>query len=357
VLADLGADVTVVDRADLAAGASPESAKGNVYGRGRRSIAVDLKSSDGIEVVRRLTAEADVFVEGFRPGVMERLGLGPDELRARNRRLVYARMTGWGQEGPWADRAGHDINYLSLAGPLAHIGRHDQPPTPPLNLVADFGGGGMLLALGVCAALIERASSGQGQVVDAAMVDGVALLAAPIANAYIQGFFNAERGTNWLDSGAHYYDVYETADGEYVSIGAIEPKFYANLLDALGLDASELPDQNDVGQWPAMKERFVEIFRTATRAEWENRLSGLDVCFAPVLSFADASRHPHLVARGTYVDVDGIPQPAPAPRFDRTPASLDRPPAPPGHHTGEILSECGYTPSEIDDLRAHRAVG
>ena len=262
VLADLGADVTVVDRADLAVGASPESVQGNVYGRGRRSIAVDLKAPEGIEVVRRLTSEADVFVEGFRPGVMERLGLGPDDLRTANPRLVYARMTGWGQAGPWADRAGHDINYLSLAGPLAHIGRHDQPPTPPLNLVADFGGGGMLLALGVCAALIERASSGEGQVVDAAMVDGVALLAAPIANAYIQGFFNAERGTNWLDSGAHYYDVYETADGQYVSIGAIEPKFYANLLDALGLDASELPDQNDVGQWPAMKQRFAEIFHS-----------------------------------------------------------------------------------------------
>ena len=197
-------------------------------------------------------------------------------------------MTGWGQEGPWSSRAGHDINYLSLAGPLAHIGRHDQPPTPPLNLVADFGGGGMLLAIGVCAVLVERATSGIGQVIDAAMVDGVALLAAPIANAYIQGFFNPERGTNWLDSGAHYYDVYETEDGQYLSIGAIEPKFYANLLDAVGLDAAELPDQNDVEQWPAMKQRFAEIFRGAPRSEWESRLADLDVCFAPVLSFGDA---------------------------------------------------------------------
>jgi alpha-methylacyl-CoA racemase len=357
VLADLGADVTVVDRVDLATGAAPEAVKGNVYARGRRSIAVDLKSEAGVEVVRRLTTEADVFVEGFRPGVMERLGLGPEDLRRRNPRLVYARMTGWGQEGPWSDRAGHDINYLSLAGPLAHIGRRDQPPTPPLNLVADFGGGGMLLALGVCAALVERASSGQGQVIVAAMVDGVALLAAPIANAYIQGFFNPDRGTNWLDSGAHYYDVYETADGQYVSIGAIEAKFYANLLDALGLDASVLPDQNDADHWPAMKERFAEIFRTATRAEWEERLSGLDVCFAPVLSFADARRHPHLEARHTYVEVDGIPQPAPAPRFDRTPASLDRPPAPPGHHTDEVLRACDFTAAEIDDLRSRRVVG
>ena len=246
---------------------------------------------------------------------------------------------------------------MSLAGPLAHIGRHDQPPTPPLNLVADFGGGGMLLALGVCAALVERATSGMGQVIDAAMVDGVALLAAPIANAYIQGFFNPERGTNWLDSGAHYYDVYETEDGEYLSIGAIEPKFYANLLDALGLDAAELPDQNDVGQWPAMKQRFAEIFRSAPRAEWESRLATLDVCFAPVLSFDDASRHPHLVARGTYVDVDGIPQPAPAPRFDRTAPKLDRPPAPPGHHTDEILGESGFSATEIAALRQAKAVG
>jgi alpha-methylacyl-CoA racemase len=357
VLADLGADVTVVDRADLALGASAESAKGNVYGRGRRSIAVDLKSPEGVDVVCRLTDAADVFIEGFRPGVTERLGLGPDDLRSRNPRLIYARMTGWGQEGPWSSRAGHDINYLSLAGPLAHIGRHDQPPTPPLNLVADFGGGGMLLAIGVCAALVERASSGLGQVIDAAMVDGVALLAAPIANAYIQGFFNPERGTNWLDSGAHYYDVYETEDGQYVSIGAIEPKFYANLLDALGLDAADQPDQNDVGQWPAMKRRFAEIFRSAPRDEWERRLAHLDVCFAPVLSFADASRHPHLVARSTYVDVDGIPQPAPAPRFDRTAPTLDRPPAPPGHHTDEILGESGFSAEEIAAMRLAKAVG
>jgi alpha-methylacyl-CoA racemase len=351
VLADLGADVIVIDRVDEVVGASPEAAKGNVYGRGRRSIGVDLKSADGVEVVCRLTDLADVFVEGFRPGVMERLGLGPHELRGRNERLVYARMTGWGQDGPWAERAGHDINYTSLAGPLAHIGRRDQPPTPPLNLVADFGGGGMLLALGVCAALVERATSGLGQVIDAAMVDGVALLAAPIANAYIQGFFNQERGTNWLDSGAHYYDVYETADGQYVSIGAIEAKFYANLLDALGIDASDLPDQHDTTQWPAMKERFATIFRSASRSEWEARLAHLDVCFAPVLSFTDAAQHPHLVARQTYVDVDGVPQPAPAPRFDRTPAVLDRPPAPAGHHTIEILGESGFSADEVDQLR------
>lgn len=356
VLSDLGADVLVIDRVDLATGAPAESAKGNVYGRGRRSIAVDLKHPDGVGVVRRLTERADVFVEGFRPGVMERLGLGPNELRSRNPRLVYARMTGWGQDGPLADRAGHDINYLSLAGPLAHIGRRDQPPTPPLNLVADFGGGGMLLALGVCAALVERASSGQGQVVDAAMVDGVALLAAPIANAYSQGFFNEARGTNWLDTGAHYYDVYETADGQWVSIGAIEPKFYANLLAALDLGDVDVSDQNDQTQWPAMKDRFAAIFRMRTRDEWEARLSHLDVCFAPVLSFTDAARHPHNTARRTYVDIDGVVQPAPAPRFDRTPTHLDRPPAPAGHHTDEVLADLGLDATEIAGLRDRGAV-
>jgi alpha-methylacyl-CoA racemase len=356
VLADLGADVVVIDRADQVDGAPLESAKGNVYGRGRRSVAVDLKQPDGIAVVRRVASRADVFVEGFRPGVMERLGLGPEELRRDNERLVYARMTGWGQDGPLADRAGHDINYLSIAGPLAHIGRRDQPPTPPLNLVADFGGGGMLLALGVCAALVERERSGLGQVIDVAMVDGVSLLSAPIVPAYVGGYFHDERGTNWLDSGAHYYDVYETSDGGWISIGAIEPKFYANLTDALGLAGEELPDQHDEASWPAMKERFAAIFRSRTRREWEERLSDLDVCFAPVLPFHEAVVHPHLTHRGTYVDVDGVVQPAPAPRFERTPAQLDRPPAPAGHHTDEVLAECGFDADAIAALRSSAAV-
>jgi alpha-methylacyl-CoA racemase len=352
VLADLGADVTVVDRPARVDGAPMDAAKGNVYGRGRRSVAVDLKSPRGVDVVCRLTDRADVLVEGFRPGVMERLGLGPEVLRARNPALVYARMTGWGQEGPLAPRAGHDINYTALAGPLAHIGRRDQPPTPPLNLVADFGGGGMLLALGVCAALVERGLSGEGQVVDAAMVDGVALLSAPIAPAFALGYFHDERGTNWIDSGAHYYDVYETADGGWVSIGAIEPQFYANLLDALGLAGEDLPDQHDESQWPAMKERFAQIFRRRTRDEWTERLGGLDVCFAPVLRFSEVASDDHLRARGTYVDVDGVVQPAPAPRFDRTPAELGRPPAPPGAHTDEVLAELELGADEIAQLRA-----
>lgn len=350
VLADLGADVVVIDRADRVAGAPPESAKGNVYARGRRSVAVDLKHPDGAEVVRRLSDGADVLVEGFRPGVMERLGLGPDELCGRNPGLIYARMTGWGQDGPLAARAGHDIDYLALAGPLAHIGRRDQPPTPPLNLVADFGGGGMLLAVGVLAALVERASSGRGQVIDAAMVDGVALLAAPIVPAYLGGYFHPERGTNWLDSGAPYYDVYETADGEYVAVGAVEPAFYETFLGLLGLSVEELGPQDDEAAWPEAKRRIAEVIRTRTRAEWEEAAAGLDACLVPVLRFEEAVRHPHLRERGTYVDLDGVVQPAPAPRFSRTPARLDRPPPPAGHHTVEVLTERGFDPAEIAHL-------
>jgi alpha-methylacyl-CoA racemase len=356
VLADLGADVVCVDRVDRAHGAPVETAKGNVYGRGRRSVAVDLKHPDGVDVVRRLADGADVFVEGFRPGVAERLGLGPDELRARNGRLVYARMTGWGQDGPLAPRAGHDLTYLALAGPLAHIGRRDQPPTPPLNLVADFGGGGMLLALGVCAALLERTRSGEGQVIDAAMVDGVALLSAPIAPAYAGGWFHDERGTNMLDSGAPYYDAYETADGEYVAVAAIEPQFYARLLDGLGLAGEDLPAQDDQAAWPSMKERFAEVFRTRSREEWEEVFGAVDACVGPVLRFVEAPEHPHLATRGTYLDVDGVVQPAPAPRFSRTPATLDRPPAPAGHHTDEVLHAIGCTAEEIAILRRSGAV-
>jgi alpha-methylacyl-CoA racemase len=357
VLADLGAEVVTVDRIEQALGAPLESARGNVFGRGRRSIAVDLKSADGVDVVRRLVERADVFVEGFRPGVAERLGLGPDELCGPNPRLVYARMTGWGQQGPMAAHVGHDINYLALAGPLAHIGRAGQAPTPPLNLLADFGGGGMLLALGVCAALVERGTSGRGQVVDAAMVDGVALLAAAIAPAYILGYFHEDRGTNWLDTGAPYYEVYETADGHWMSVGAIEPTFYANLLAGLGLDPVDLPDQQDEDQWPAMKQRFAVAFRAKTRDDWTEIFGELDACVAPVLTFAEASRHPHLVERQTYLDVDGVVQPAPAPRFARTPARLGRPPCPAGQHTDELLTEVGFSTAERDALRERRAVG
>jgi alpha-methylacyl-CoA racemase len=356
LLADMGADVICVDRTDQVIGLDPEVVKGNVYGRGRRSVGVDLKHPDGVEVVRRLTDAADVFIEGFRPGVAERLGLGPDDLRVRNPRLIYGRMTGWGQDGPFAGRAGHDINYLALAGPLAHIGRAGQPPTPPLNLVGDFGGGGMLLAFGIACALAERATSGEGQVIDAAMVDGVALLSAPIANAYAHDYFHQERGTNWLDSGAPYYDAYECADGNYLSLGAIEPKFYANLLDVLGIDAAEAPEQNDEAAWPAFKERIAAIVATKPRDEWMDAFGDDDHCVAPVLRFGEAPGHPHLAARETYVERDGVVQPSPAPRFDRSVPSLDRPPAPAGHHTDEILAAAGLSADEISALRNAGAI-
>jgi alpha-methylacyl-CoA racemase len=362
VLADLGADVVTIDRASSVWGKELSTAAGNVYFRGRRSVGVDLKSPDGVEVVARLADRADVFVEGFRPGVAERLGLGPEVLRDRNQRLVYARMTGWGQEGPRAAKAGHDINYIALAGPLAHIGRAGQPPTVPLNLVGDFGGGGMLLSLGVCAALVERATSGEGQVVDAAMVDGAALLSAAMAPAYTMGAFSEERGTNLLDSGAPYYDCFETADGRWLSLGALEPPFYADLLIGLGLADGDawpggaVPDRDDQATWPVLRERFTEVLASRTLDEWLEVFADLDACVAPVLPYSAVTDDPHLAARATWVDVDGIVQPAPAPRFDRTPAALDRPPAPAGHHTAEVLAEAGFAADEIDRLRQDKAI-
>jgi alpha-methylacyl-CoA racemase len=356
VLADFGAEVICVDRPAKASGAALETARMGVYNRGRRAITVDLKSPAGVEVVRRLVEDADVFVEGFRPGVCERLGLGPDDLLARNPALVYARMTGWGQEGPWAERAGHDIDYIAMAGPLAHIGRVDQPPTVPLNLVGDFGGGGMLMALGVCAALVERGRSGRGQVVDAAMVDGAALLSAPMVPAYVGGTFSDRRGTNMLDSGAPWYDVYETSDGGWVAVCAIEPQFYAELLEGLGLAGVELPHQHDRDGWPELRRRFTELFAARSRAEWESAFEGRDACVAPVLTYAEAAQHPHLVARGTYVAPDGVVQPAPAPRFSRTPGSISRPPAPPGHDTDEVLTDLGFGAEELARLRADGTV-
>ena len=352
VLADYGADVICVDRPSKASDAPIESARMGVSNRGRRAITVDLKSPEGVEVIRRLTDSADVFVEGFRPGVCERLGLGPDDLCDRNPGLVYARMTGWGQTGPWAARAGHDIDYISLAGPLAHIGRADQPPTVPLNLVGDFGGGGLLMALGVCAALVERARSGLGQVIDVAMVDGAALISAPMVPAYLGGTFTDQRGTNMLDSGAPWYDVYETSDGGWLAVGAIEPQFYVELLDGLGLAGADLPDQHDRDGWPVLRDRFAAIIGARTRSDWEATFDGRDACVAPVLTYAEAADHPHLVARGTYLRPDGVVQPAPAPRFSRTPALVDRPPVPPGYDTDQVLAAAGFAADEIAALRA-----
>ena len=352
VLADLGADIVRVDRAAGGSG----FARFDVMNRGRRSIAVDLKQPDGVEVVLRLAAEADALIEGFRPGVTERLGVGPEPCLDRNPRLVYGRMTGWGQEGPYAADAGHDITYAAVAGALAHIGRAGQPPTPPLNLVADFGGGGMLLALGVVSGVLAARRTGEGQVVDAAMVDGVALLMAPFFMAMRTGYFTDERGTNLLDSGAPYYDSYLCADGRYVAVGALEPQFYAALVTGLGLDADALGEQNDKANWPAMREAFAAAFLTRTRDEWVAHFAGRDACVAPVNTTEDTLADPHLVARATVVEVDGVPQPSPAPRFSGTPAVVDRPAPEAGEHTDEVLAGLGYGPDAVSELRASGAV-
>jgi len=350
VLADLGADVIRVDRpTELAAEA--DTARFDILGRGRRSIAVDLKADDGAAVVLALVAGADALLEGFRPGVAERLGIGPAPCLARNPRLVYGRMTGWGQDGPLAQAAGHDITYASVAGALAHIGRAGQLPTPPLNLVADFGGGGMLLALGLVAGMLHAQRTGEGQVVDAAMVDGTALLMAPFFGASAIGFWSDERGTNLLDSGAPFYDVYRCADGLELAVGAIEPQFFASLLDVLELDPSTTPTQHDQERWPELRAAIHEALATRPRAEWLDRAAGRDACIAPVLTMREAGAHPHLVARGTVVEVDGVPQPAPAPRFSATPAELMRPPTTPGQHTDELLAEAGFSESEVVALR------
>ncbi|MEQ1785591.1 MAG: CaiB/BaiF CoA-transferase family protein [Acidimicrobiales bacterium] len=358
LLADLGADVIRVDRRpDAPPEGAGEGERYNVLNRGRRSVGVDLKGERGAEVVLRLVHEADALIEGFRPGVAERLGIGPAPCLARNRRLVYGRMTGWGQEGPLASAAGHDITYAATAGALAHIGRVGQLPTPPLNLVADFGGGGMLLALGLVAALHHAQRTGEGQVVDAAMVDGTALLMAPFFGASAIGFWSDERGTNLLDSGAPFYDVYRCGDGAEIAVGAIEPQFFAALLDVLGIPASSLPDQNDQGRWPELRAALTWAFAGRPRSEWLARAEGRDACLAPVLTMAEAAVHPHLQARATIVERDGVPQPAPAPRFSATPATLDRPPAAPGQHTDEALVDWGFSPPEVAELRASGAIG
>jgi alpha-methylacyl-CoA racemase len=356
LLADMGAEVIRIDRAQNVSGGDPERPPGDLLARGRRSIGVDLKSPEGVEVVLALVETADALIEGFRPGVTERLGIGPDECLARNPRLVYGRMTGWGQDGPYASTAGHDINYIALAGALDPIGRAGQPPTPPLNLVGDFGGGGMMLAFGVACGIIEARTSGEGQVIDAAMVDGAASLMTMTHGFRAMGVWNDERGTNMLDTGAHFYDVYETADGRYVSIGSIEPQFYAELLRLTGLEGEDLPWQLDRAHWPAMKERLADIFRSKTRDEWCALMEGTDVCFAPVLSIPEAVAHPHNVARGTFVEVAGVPQPGPTPRFARTPADVPSPPAHPGQHTDDVLARAGFDADRIAKLRASGAV-
>lgn len=356
LLADLGADVVRIDRSGNVTGGDPDTPPNDITSRGRRSIGVDLKHPDGVATVLDLVEQADALLEGFRPGVMERLGLGPDVCLERNPRLVYGRMTGWGQEGPYAHTAGHDINYIALAGVLEPLGRAGEQPTPPINLVGDFGGGGMLLAFGVCAALLEARTSGQGQVVDAAMIDGAASLMTMTWSFRHMGIWNDERGTNMLDTGAHFYDTYETSDGRYLSIGSIEPQFYAELLRLTGMENEELPWQHDRSQWPAMKERFAAIFASKTRDEWCEIMEGTDVCFAPVLTMDEAPRHPHIAQRGTYTEVAGLTQPAPVPRFSRTPGAVARPPAHAGQHTDEVLAEWGVPSDVINDRRSSGAI-
>ncbi|MGQ0802244.1 MAG: CaiB/BaiF CoA transferase family protein [Actinomycetota bacterium] len=355
MLADMGADVIRVDRAQVVSGAFDAPNK-EVLNRGRRSVGIDLKAADGVETLMRLVGQADALIEGFRPGVAERLGIGPDDCHARNPKLVYGRMTGWGQEGPYAQAAGHDINYIALGGALAHFGRAGAKPTPPINLVGDFGGGGMLLAFGVACGIVEARSSGKGQVIDAAMVDGTAILMTMMWGLRAIGFWEDERGVNVLDTGAPFYDTYETADGGFVSLGSLEPQFYAEMLERLGIDDGELPAQMDRSGWPKLRERLTELFKSKTRDEWCEILEGTDACFAPVLPMSEAAEHPHMKARGTIVEEFGLAQPAPAPRFSRTPGSIQGPPAWPGQHTDEVLADWGFDTDELAKLRDAGAI-
>ena len=358
MLADMGAEVIRVERADAVKGPSPETPHYDVLLRGRRNIALDLKHPDAVAALLDLVGSADGLIEGFRPHVMERLGIGPDVCLKRNPRLVFGRMTGWGQSGMYAEAAGHDINYIALAGALAHFGRAGEAPVPPLNMVGDFGGGGMFLAFGVVCALLEAQRSGRGQIVDAAMVDGAAVLMSMFWAFKSIGLFDEDhRGTNMLDTGAHFYDVYECSDGGYISIGSIEPKFYAELLRLTGLERDpDFAKQMNRSEWPQLKQRLAELFATRTRDEWCALMETTDVCFAPVLTMSEAARHQHNVERGTFVEVAGTVQPAPAPRFSRTDAQIAMPPAHPGQHSVEILRDWGFDAARIDALMASRAV-
>jgi alpha-methylacyl-CoA racemase len=357
LLADLGAEVLRVDRVKGGGLVGPsDDFSTELMNRGRRSIAVDLKHPDGPGVVLDLVERADVLMEGFRPGVTERLGIGPDACLERNPKLIYGRMTGYGQDGPMAQAVGHDLNYVAQAGVLSMVGRRGQPPTPPLSFVGDFGGGGMVLALGILAALVERQRSGRGQVIDAAMIDGAALLATCFFGYVQTGAWSTERGTNIVDSGAPFYDAYETADGKWLTVAAMEPQFYANLLGLLGLDGEDLPDQHDKASWPDMKRRFAEIIATKTRDEWCALAEGVEACVAPVLGPDEVEQDEHLRERGTFVRHHGLVQPAPAPRFSRTPTALSRKPPLPGEHTTEALADWGLDPDHVASLERSGAI-
>jgi alpha-methylacyl-CoA racemase len=357
MLADHGAEVIRIDRASGSRGGSQPVTIHDVLARGRKSIAIDLKSAEGVALARRLCASADGIIEGFRPGVMERLGLGPEELLADNPKLVYGRMTGWGQYGPYAPYAGHDINYIALAGALAPFGRAGGKPTPPINMVGDFGGGGMMLAFGMVAALLNVARGGEGQVIDAAMTDGTTVLMSMMHGMRTMGVWSEELGVNMLDTGAHFYDTYETADGKFVSIGSIEPQFYAELRRLAGLaDDPDFDAQHDRRAWPALKDKLTALFKSKTRAEWDALMEHTDVCYAPVLTMSEAVAHPHNAARGTFVEVGGAMQPAPAPRYSGTAVTTPEPAPMPGDHTDDVLASLGLEAAEIARLREQGAI-
>ncbi|MDB5753636.1 MAG: carnitine dehydratase [Massilia sp.] len=359
MLADMGAEVIRIDRKAAPAADNPFPMLGtrfDVMARGRRSLALDLKQPAAREVVLQLLDKADVLLEGFRPGVMERLGLGPDVCHARNPKLVYGRVTGWGQHGPLAQAAGHDLNYIALTGMLHAMGRAASPPAPPLNLVGDFGGGGMMMAFGVVCAVLEARVSGRGQVVDAAMTDGAALLGAMTYGLRAFGSWNDGREANLLDGGAPFYDCYACADGKFITIGSLEPQFYALLLQLTGAGDPAFETQMDQRQWPRMKERFTALFKTRSRDEWCAVLEGTDVCFAPVLDMAEAPAHPHNQARGTFIEIDGVTQPAPAPRFSRTAPEVAGAASKPGADSAAILADWGWSGDAIAGLRAARLI-
>lgn len=356
LLSDMGAEVIRVERAS--GGMSTGGNAGDVMARGRRSIAVDLKNPAGAEAVLKLLETADALVEGFRPGVMEKLGLGPEVCLARNPRLVFGRMTGWGQQGPLSHAAGHDINYIAITGALDAIGRKDSGPVPPLNLVGDFGGGSMYLVMGLLAAMLEANKSGQGQVVDVAITDGVISLMAAMQGFKAMGMWSGERQGNMLDGGAHYYDTYQCADGRWISVGSIEPQFYALLGEELGIDigVGDFAVQFDSASWPALKEKIAAVFKTKTSAEWCERMEGSDICFAPVLTMDEAPAHPHNQARQSFVEEGGVVQSAPAPRFSRTPSEIQCPPCAPGKDSTEVFRELGMSAEDFDALLASGAV-
>ena len=350
ILADFGADVVIVDRLSTGAPEMPNIMAKNPFDRGKRSMRVNLKTKEGMAVVRRMIQAYDVLLEPYRPGVTEKLGLGPDEAMNMNPKLIYARLTGWGQKGPYAGMAGHDINYIALSGALSLFRRKGEKPLPPCNLLGDFAGGGMLCAMGILLALIERNKSGKGQVVDAAMVDGATNISTLFWGLLANHLMTLDIGTNMLDSGAPYYQTYETADGKFMSVGAIEGRFYAELLKGLDIDPSTLPYQHDKGRWPEMRDRFAEVFKIKTRDQWVAIFDGTDACVAPILDMDEVNSHPHNRERDLLVEVDGVSQPAPAPRLSRTPGSVQKQGTPRGSETREILKELGYTKQDIEGL-------